>query len=130
MAAPLRRRRLARTLQELRERTDLNVTEAAKLAGFSQAKLSRIETAQIAISGDDTFALCEVLGVAEDVTDALVALARQAKRRDCNTAFPANRPTNSNNELLYAWRGSSTSRPPARRGGKAKRLAATTPVSR
>jgi transcriptional regulator with XRE-family HTH domain len=88
MAAPLRRRRLARTPQELRERTDLNVTEAAKLAGFSQAKLSRIETAQIAISGDDTFALCEVLGVAEDVTDALVTLARQAKRRDWWKTYP------------------------------------------
>jgi transcriptional regulator with XRE-family HTH domain len=88
LKASLRRRRLARALQQFRERTGLNVTEAAKLAEFSQAKLSRIEAAQITISGDDTYALCQVLGVADDATDELVQLARQAKRRDWWQAYP------------------------------------------
>lgn len=76
----LRRRRLAKALQKFREEAGLNLSEAAKLAGFSQAKLSRIELAQFSISGDDTYALCTAFNVATDVTDALVRLARQAKR--------------------------------------------------
>jgi transcriptional regulator with XRE-family HTH domain len=86
--ASLRRRRLARALTQLRERAGLGVTEAARQVGFSQAKLSRIESAQIAISGDDTYALCGTLGVPTDATDELVQLARQAKRRDWWQAYP------------------------------------------
>ncbi|MEC3978792.1 helix-turn-helix domain-containing protein [Amycolatopsis sp. H20-H5] len=87
-AASLRRRRLARALQELREQTSLSITETAKLAGFSQAKLSRIEAAQISISGDDTYELCQALGVGEDVANELVKLARHAKRRDWWHSYP------------------------------------------
>src|SRR5699024_8519106 len=57
-------------------------------AGFSQSKLSRIEAAGLAISGDDTHSLCGVLGVGEDLTDALVTLALQAQRRDWWAAYP------------------------------------------
>ncbi|WP_165777466.1 helix-turn-helix domain-containing protein [Amycolatopsis antarctica] len=86
---PLRRRRLARTLQKLREQnTELTVTDAARAAGFSQAKLSRIEGAHIAISGDDTDALCTVLGVPRELSDELVQLARQAKQRGWWQTYP------------------------------------------
>lgn len=85
---PLRRRRLARTLTQLREDAGMGLSEAAKAADFSQSKLSRIEAAGIAISGDDTYTLCGVLGVGDELTNALVALARQAKRRDWWAAYP------------------------------------------
>lgn len=85
---PLRRRRLARTLAQLREDAGTTVSDAATAAGFSQSKLSRIEAAGLAISGDDTHSLCGVLDVGEDLTNALVTLARQAKRRDWWTAYP------------------------------------------
>jgi transcriptional regulator with XRE-family HTH domain len=86
--ASLRRRRLARALQELRERVDLTVADAAKLAGFSQPKLSRIELAQIGISGDDTYELCQALGIDERAANELVKLARHAKRRDWWHSYP------------------------------------------
>lgn len=85
---PLRRRRLARTLTQLREDAGLSLTDAAAAADFSQSKLSRIESTGIAISGDDTYTLCGVLGVGEELTNALVGLARQAKRRDWWAAYP------------------------------------------
>jgi transcriptional regulator with XRE-family HTH domain len=86
--ASLRRRRLARALQQLRESADLTVAEAAKLAGFSQPKLSRIELAQIGISGDDTYELCQALGIDEPAANELVKLARHAKRRDWWHSYP------------------------------------------
>lgn len=86
--ASLRRRRLARALQELRERAELTVADAAKLAGFSQPKLSRIELAQIGISGDDTYELCQALGIDESAANELVKLARHAKRRDWWHSYP------------------------------------------
>lgn len=89
MAAPsLRRRRLASTLQQLRKRAGLNVTDAAKLAGFSQTKLTRIEKAEVRISGDDTHALCRALEIPADVTEELVKLARQAKQRGWWQTYP------------------------------------------
>lgn len=83
MAKPpsLRRRRLVAAIRKLREDAGLSLTEAADKVGFSQAKLSRIETLSITINGDDTYALCRALNADEMVTDALVSLARQSKQR-------------------------------------------------
>jgi transcriptional regulator with XRE-family HTH domain len=77
----LRRRRLIAALRRLREEAGLGLGEAAELAGFSQPKLSRIETFTNVISGDDTYLLACALGADEDTANALVKLARQSKQR-------------------------------------------------
>jgi transcriptional regulator with XRE-family HTH domain len=77
----LRRRRLVAALRRLREEAGLSLYEAAERAGFSQPKLSRIETLTNVISGDDTYILACALGAEEDTANALVKLARQAKQR-------------------------------------------------
>lgn len=59
----------------------MDIGETADRAGFSRSKLSRIESLDLNISGDDTDALCRALGVDDDEHNALVTLARQAKRR-------------------------------------------------
>ncbi|WP_243659286.1 helix-turn-helix domain-containing protein [Tamaricihabitans halophyticus] len=69
-------------LRSLREQAGYKITEAAKEAGFSQAKLSDIEALKSGVTGDDTHALCQLYGADEATTDALVQLARQARRRD------------------------------------------------
>ncbi|WP_328610479.1 helix-turn-helix domain-containing protein [Amycolatopsis sp. NBC_00345] len=82
VAVSLRRRRLAAAIHQIREDAGLTLVQAAKISGFSQPKLSRIEAMAIGISGDDTLTYCTNLGVPEEVTEALVQLARRAKSRD------------------------------------------------
>ncbi|MGH3440235.1 MAG: helix-turn-helix domain-containing protein [Sciscionella sp.] len=77
----LRRRRLAAALHKIREDAGLTLAQAAEGAGFSTSKLSRVESLQIGITGDDTRTFCEALGVNEQVTAALAELARQGRRR-------------------------------------------------
>jgi transcriptional regulator with XRE-family HTH domain len=77
----LRRRRLVTFLKRLREEAGLNLADAAQRAGFSEAKLSRIETLKIMVSGDDTYTLATSLGADEATANALVVLARSAKLR-------------------------------------------------
>ncbi|MEV7870967.1 helix-turn-helix transcriptional regulator [Streptomyces sp. NPDC088124] len=48
----VRQRRLGAELRRLRERTDLSVTKAASLLGFSQPQVSGIETGRFAVSAD------------------------------------------------------------------------------
>lgn len=78
-----RQRRLAKALRALREQAGINsAAELATALGWSTAKVSRVESAQTPISGDDTYELCQRLDVDQKTTDALVHLARQVKRRD------------------------------------------------
>ncbi|MFI5607852.1 helix-turn-helix domain-containing protein [Amycolatopsis sp. NPDC051903] len=77
----LRRRRLVGALRRLREEAGLNLTQAAQAAGFSEAKLSRVEAFKSSINGDDTYALATALGADEATANALVVLARSAKQR-------------------------------------------------
>jgi transcriptional regulator with XRE-family HTH domain len=77
----LRRRRLVAALRRLRDEAGLSLNEAAERVGFSQPKLSRIETLTNVISGDDTYLLACALGADEDTANALVKLARQSKQR-------------------------------------------------
>ncbi|TCP53600.1 helix-turn-helix protein [Tamaricihabitans halophyticus] len=79
---PLRRIILVKTLCRMREAAGLSLEEVAdRLESFSRAKLSRIEQARSAVSGDDTYALCQVYGADEATTGTLVQLARKAKQR-------------------------------------------------
>ena len=75
----LRRRRLVGALKRLREEQGKTLADAAEAAGFSEAKVSRIESFKSAISGDDTFTLATALGADETTANALVSLARSAK---------------------------------------------------
>ncbi|MFE3776638.1 helix-turn-helix transcriptional regulator [Amycolatopsis sp. NPDC059090] len=69
-------------LKRLREQAGLTLAEAGKAAGFSEAKVSRIETFAVQLSGDDAYALAIALGADEDTANSLVILARSAKKRD------------------------------------------------
>jgi transcriptional regulator with XRE-family HTH domain len=76
----LRRRRLVAALKRLREEQGKTLAEAGEAAGFSEAKISRIESFKSPISGDDTFTLATALGADETTAGALVNLARSAKQ--------------------------------------------------
>ncbi|WP_157249850.1 helix-turn-helix domain-containing protein [Nonomuraea typhae] len=78
MASPtLRQRQLARRLRELRHEAGLSIAEVAEQLLCSQAKISRIETAQRRTSLRDVRDLCSLYGV--DDPSALMELAREAR---------------------------------------------------
>lgn len=85
----LRRRRLVSRLVALRVDAGFDIGDAAERAGFSQSKLSRIESLDVSVSGDDTDTLCQVYGVDDETRHALVSLARQAKRKGWWQVFPS-----------------------------------------
>jgi len=73
------RRVLGRYLRGLRNQARLTTKVAARLLEWSEPKLWRIETGQIALRGLDVQAMCTVYGAPADVTAALAGLARQAR---------------------------------------------------
>lgn len=90
------REKLSRLLRDLRSRAELGGREAARRAGFSQSKLSKIETGQLLPSFEDVKALCRALGAAsrereaaldvlktllDEVESARVILSRGAYRK-------------------------------------------------
>ncbi|WP_370946979.1 helix-turn-helix domain-containing protein [Amycolatopsis sp. cg5] len=77
-----RRRRLAKKLLGQREDAGISVAEAVRLTGFSQSKLSRIETGVYGVSSDDVRTICEAYGSNAEVTETLAQLARAAKQRN------------------------------------------------
>ncbi|MEV8610440.1 helix-turn-helix transcriptional regulator [Amycolatopsis sp. NPDC051373] len=83
----LRRRRLVSALRRLRTEAGLTIVDAAEAAGFSEAKLSRIETLRHMVNGDDTYRLAQVYGADQQTTDALVQLARSSKQRGWWAAY-------------------------------------------
>lgn len=77
----VKRRRLGRKLRELREAADLDQQDVALHTGFSQTKISHVESAKVAVSSDDVRTLCELYGVDPGPAESLAALAREAKKR-------------------------------------------------
>jgi Domain of unknown function (DUF5753)/Helix-turn-helix domain len=73
------RRVLGRYLRGLRNQARLTTKVAARMLEWSEPKLWRIETGQIALRGLDVQAMCMVYGAPADVTAALAGLARQAR---------------------------------------------------
>jgi transcriptional regulator with XRE-family HTH domain len=69
---------LSRLLRAIRERAGLSGRETARLAGFSQSKLSKIETGMLLPSFGDAAALCRAVGASarqrDEVLDLLKAL--------------------------------------------------------
>ncbi|MFD6887595.1 helix-turn-helix domain-containing protein [Streptomyces sp. NPDC059957] len=64
----VRRRKLGEELRALRDRTGLTSGEAARLAGWHQSKISRIETGRSGVKVEDIRLLLDVYG--EDVVSA------------------------------------------------------------
>src|SRR5437762_11363828 len=77
----LLRRQLGAELRRLRERTHRTVADVAGGLGWSQSKLSRIETAHIGIRGDDLARLLDEYGVGDKERSRLLALRGQARQR-------------------------------------------------
>ena len=78
---PAIRRQLGVELRRLRDRAQRTVADVAAELGWSESKLSRIETAHSGIRPNDLGRLLTVYGVDKTVRNRLGALADQARRR-------------------------------------------------
>ncbi|MFC5290504.1 helix-turn-helix transcriptional regulator [Actinokineospora guangxiensis] len=76
------RRRLGRELRELRERAGKSLEEVAERLDCSVAKVSRIETGQVAVRVLDLREFLDSCGVGGARRAALLAVARQQQRKD------------------------------------------------
>jgi transcriptional regulator with XRE-family HTH domain len=76
-----RRRRLATALRQLREDRGLNCTEVGKAVGWSESKVSRIETGRVKIAQPDLEILLDLYEVTGGISAGLLTLARQATHR-------------------------------------------------
>ncbi|GGM17851.1 MULTISPECIES: helix-turn-helix domain-containing protein [Micromonospora] len=77
----VRRRRLALTLRQLRDRAGITSAEAARRVDHDASWLSRIETAEVRPHPNDVRALLSLYGVEGAQAEAVIAVARQAKQR-------------------------------------------------
>lgn len=75
------RRQLGRYLHELREKAGLSVKVAAQQLERSGPTIWRIETGQTAVRSLEVEAMCRLYGASADLTEALMALARETKAR-------------------------------------------------
>jgi transcriptional regulator with XRE-family HTH domain len=76
-----RRRRLATALRQLREERGLSCTDAGKAVGWSESKISRIETGRVGIRQPDLERLLDLYEVTGDARAVLLTLRRQATHR-------------------------------------------------
>ena len=77
----LRRRRLAAELRRLRERAGYTLDQAAERSDLTKSTLSRIETAQIGVRPIVVRVLLGMYDVTGDGAEALLQLARDARKR-------------------------------------------------
>ncbi|MFI5735546.1 helix-turn-helix domain-containing protein [Kribbella sp. NPDC051587] len=70
---------LATVLREFRRRAGLGGLEAARRAGVSQSKISKLENGLLRASPEDVRSLCDVYGVSADERENLVGLASDLK---------------------------------------------------
>lgn len=76
----IKRRRLGAALRRLREATGQSADSAAAALGWSQSKVSRIETAATAVSPADVRSLLELYGALSDEITDLVSLAMEDRQ--------------------------------------------------
>ena len=76
----IRRRRLASELRRLREAADLTIDEVGEKLECSASKISRIETGHVGVTPRDARDLLELYGLTGDEREALVQLAREARK--------------------------------------------------
>jgi transcriptional regulator with XRE-family HTH domain len=77
----VRRRRLASELRRLRESAKLTIEEVGEKLECSASKISRIETGHVGVTPRDARDLLELYDVAPDQLEALVQLAREARKK-------------------------------------------------
>ncbi|MEC3973912.1 helix-turn-helix domain-containing protein [Amycolatopsis sp. H20-H5] len=77
----VRRRRLASELRRLREAAELTIDEVGEKLECSASKVSRIETGHVGVTPRDARDMLELYGIAGDEQEALVQLAREARKR-------------------------------------------------
>ncbi len=77
----VRRRRLAAELRRLRDQAQLTIEDVAEKLECSSSKISRIETGNVGVTPKDTRELLRLYGVPGDQLDALVQLAREARKK-------------------------------------------------
>src|SRR5947199_4290416 len=86
-------RALAGALERHRAAAGLSARDAAAQLEWSETKIWRIETARVTVSPGDVRELARVYGVDAEAAEALVQLARQAKRtgwwKGMNLVLPA-----------------------------------------
>ncbi|NIH88084.1 helix-turn-helix domain-containing protein [Amycolatopsis granulosa] len=76
----IRRRRLASELRRLRETADFTIDEVAEKLECSASKISRIETGHVGVTPRDARDMLELYGIVGDEREALVQLAREARK--------------------------------------------------
>lgn len=75
------RRQLGRHLRELRNQARLTVKVAAEELEWSETKIWRIETGQTSLRSLDVQAMCTIYGAPKELTEALMALAKETKAK-------------------------------------------------
>lgn len=75
------RRQLGRYLRDLRAKAGLTVRSAAKQLERSEPTLWRVESGQVPVRALDVKAMCELYQADAELTDALIALARETKAK-------------------------------------------------
>ena len=81
------RRQLGRSLRALRVEAGLTVRAAGKELERSEPTLWRMEAGQVAVRALDVEQMCRLYGAPEDMTKALMALARETKAKGWWQAF-------------------------------------------
>jgi transcriptional regulator with XRE-family HTH domain len=76
----IRRRRLGAALRRLREGSGMSLDAVAKELGWSTSKVSRIESAKIAVTPADVRALLGVLDALSEEVETLVSLASEDRQ--------------------------------------------------
>jgi transcriptional regulator with XRE-family HTH domain len=77
----VRRRRLAGELRRLRDQAQLTIDDVSEKLECSASKISRIETGHVGVTPKDTRELLKLYGVEPDQLEALVQLAREARKK-------------------------------------------------
>jgi len=75
------RRQLGRYLRQLREGANQTVKTAAENLEWSPVKIWRIESGQTSMRALDVQTMCQIYGASDDMTKALMGLARETKAR-------------------------------------------------
>lgn len=75
------RRGIGKYLKHARERADIKVRAAADALGWSTPRLWRMETGQVSVRASDVDSACRLYGVDDDLSDALMALAKETRAR-------------------------------------------------
>src|SRR5216110_3266701 len=75
------RRQLGRYLRQLREAANLTVKAAAEALEWSPVKIWRIESGQTSMRSLDVQTMCQIYGASDDMTQALMGLAKETKAK-------------------------------------------------